>query len=121
MNQQAVEAYIDLLPYNDVFTELIPEAKTKLVFGASEMLRRRYGAAVITDEMVALQALYVAEGEKEEFAKFKRHNVTNMQVEDLRFGFMEKGELIVSPEVIALIEQLEVTAVEAATFFGRLF
>lgn len=101
MDPTAIEAYIAKLPYNEPFTSLDADFKSKLIFGSSEMLRRRYGAANITDEMVALQALYTAEGEAEEFAKFKRHGVKSMGLDGMSFSFEGAN---VSPEVVALIE-----------------
>lgn len=120
MNQQEIEDYIALLPYNEVFTELDAETKVKVVFAAWQMLRRRFGAAVITTEMAALQTLYFVEGEKEEFAKFKRHGLSNVQVEDLRMNFSEKQTSPISPEVEAIIETLtDGTATETDVIFGR--
>lgn len=122
MNQAAIELYISRLPYSEFFVDLQQEVKDKVIFSASEMLRRRFAAAaVITDEMIALQALFVVEGEKEEFAKFKRHNLSSVQVEDLRLNFNEKGEQSISPEVVAIVDaQLAEKQLDATTFFGRL-
>lgn len=121
MIQSEVDAYINQLPYNDFYTSLPDETKSKVVFAAWEMLRRRFGAAVITNEMTALQTLYFVEGEKEEFAKFRRHGLSNVQVEDLRMNFSEKMVSPISPEVLAIIETLqEGTPTDTTVIFGRL-
>lgn len=120
MNQAEIEAYIDRLPNNSAFTELPQEVKDKVVFGSYEMLRRRYGAAVITSEMAALQTLYAAEGEKEEFAKFKRQGVKSFGMEGMNFSFEMTH---ISPEVLALVELIQAEEAEAAAggvIFGEL-
>lgn len=116
LNQQEIENYINQLPYNSAFTELDSETRQKVAFGAWEMLRRRYGSDVITNEMAALQALYIAEGESQEFAMFKRQDVKNMGLDGMSFSF---GTGNISPEVIAMIEQQQ-NAGGSGAIFGRL-
>lgn len=119
LNQTAVLDFINTLPFPDAFLNLPDVIKPKLMTESWNMLRRRYGAAVITDEMVALQTVYMAEGEKEEFSKFKRHNVKSMNVEGIQFAF---DFVHVSPEVIALIESSDDGgAGENGVVFGRFY
>ena len=94
------------------------DVQDKIVFGSFEMLRRRFGAAVITDEMTALQSLYMAEGEGQEFAMFKRQGVKSMGLDGMSFSFDGNN---ISPEVIALIESLENDSGDDGVLFGRLF
>jgi hypothetical protein len=118
MNQAEIEAYIAQLPYNDPFTSLPAELREQIVFGSLGMLRRRFGEAILTVEMAALQSLYVAEGEGEEFAKFKRQGVKSMGMDGMSFSF-EGGNI--SPEVTALVEQITHPDLEGGgVFFGRL-
>lgn len=107
MNRAAIDAYIALLPTNDAYLNLEESVKERVAFGAWEMLRRRYGAAVITDEMAALQALYIAEGEGEEFALFKRQGVKSIGLDGMSLSFATD---LISPEVLALIESLNDSA-----------
>ena len=119
-NQAEIEAEIALLPYNEPFLELTEDMKARVVYGSWNMLRRRFGADIITTEMAALQALYVAEGEGEEFAKFKRQAVKSMGLEGMSFSF---GEGNISPEVLALVEQIrngELPAEGGPAIFGEL-
>lgn len=119
LNQTAVNELIEAMPFPGSYLELDDAIKPKLVTECWNMLRRRYGAAVITDEMVALQTVYIAEGEKEEFAKFKRQSVKSMNVEGLSFSFDLNH---VSPEVVALIDQInDGGAGESGAIFGRFY
>lgn len=119
LNQTAVNEFINGLPFPDAYVRLPDVLKPKIVTESWNMLSRRYGAAVITDEMVALQAVYMAEGEGEEFAKFKRHAVKSMNVEGIQFSF----DLVhISPEVIALVAAAEDGgAGETGAIFGRFY
>lgn len=126
MNQAEIKAYIEQLPYTDIFLSLAVEVQNKIMFGASEMLRRRFGNAALTVELVAIQSVYLAEGEAEEFAKFRRHNVSSMGVEDLRFTFEKGSGDNIAPEVYAIIQAAAAAKAEEAKaedipIFGRLF
>lgn len=116
MNPTAIKDYISRLPYNATFTDLTADIQDKIMFGASEMLRRRYGADAITDEMIALQSLYMAEGENEEFAMFKRQGVKTVRLDEINFTFDGNS---ISPEVVALVES-QAGAGENSVYFGRL-
>lgn len=117
LNQAEIENYINRLPYNAAFTGLDEDMRSKVAFGAWETLRRRYGAAVVTNELAALQALFMAEGEEQEFAMFKRQDVGSMGLDGMSISF--KGNSTISPEVIAMIEQQQNDAGSGA-LFGRL-
>lgn len=119
MNQAEIEAYIIKLPYNEPFTSLPAEMRESIVFGSWEMLRRRFGVDLLDTEMAALQSLYVAEGEKEEFAKFKRQGVKSMGMDGMSFSF-DGGNI--SPEVVALVEtKTRLEPEGGGPIFGRLF
>lgn len=119
MDQIKVEDYIALLPYSEVFTELNQDLKNRIIFGSHEMLVRRYDTGIVSDEIVAVQALFVAEGEEEEFAKFKRQGVTSIGLSGLSISV--KGSEV-SPEVIAILGEPKGSSTSGSTgvFFGRL-
>lgn len=121
MDQTLVEQYIAKLPYNEPYTELPMEVRTRIVFGSHEMLKRRYDESLISDEVVALQSLYVAEGEGQEFAMFKRQGVTHINLDGLTITV--KGSNV-SPEVIALLgdphDPTDGGIGDSGVFFGRL-
>lgn len=118
MNPTEIEEYIAGMPFAEDYYSLPDEIKPKLIAECWNMLRRRYGAAVITSEMAALQTVYIAEGEKEEFSKFKRQSVKSFGLDGISFSFDLDH---VSPEVVALIEQLQKgTVATGGPIFGRL-
>lgn len=118
MDFQLVEEYIDRLPYTDAYTELDLPLREKLAFSASEMLRRRFPTAVINDEMVALQALYIAKGEGEEFMIMKEQGVKSFTIEGMSFTF---DGTMTSPEVAAMIDfQLNPPKPPRRSGWGRL-
>lgn len=103
MDSAEVKAYIMRLPLNEPFTELSPEDQEKFIFNASEMLERRVDASVITYKMIGLQALFMAEGEGEEWAKMKRQGIKSMGMDGMSFSFDSSH---VSPEVAIMIEKI---------------
>lgn len=119
MNRATIEAYINKLPMNEVYYSFPDEVQEKIIFGSWEMLRRRYGTEFITDELAGLQALYVAEGEREEYAKYHRHGLASMKVEDIVFSFKDNQGRI-SPEVLAIVEKAEADKATGNVLFGRL-
>lgn len=117
MDQLLVEEYIRKLPYSEVFTDLPQMLKDRIIFGSEQMLKRRFAHELVTDEVVALQALFVAEGEEEEFAKFKRQGITSVSVKGLSLSI--KGSEV-SPEVLTLLGEENPVYGDTGVFFGRL-
>lgn len=117
MNQLLVEEYIAKLPYSEVFTDLPPILKDRIIFGSEQMLKRRFVPEMVTEEIIGLQALFIAEGEEEEFAKFKRQGVTNVSVKGLSLAI--KGSEV-SPEVLLILGEQEAAPTDTDAFFGRL-
>lgn len=110
----AVDNYLHKLHYTDYYTELDEPIREKIAFTAEEMLKRHFKENLITDEVVALQTLYIIEGESEEFAKFKRQGVKSFTVKGLSFSFEGAN---ISPEVISLINN---SSAKSAAGIGRL-
>lgn len=118
--QEQIEAEVQLLPLNEPFFKLDPPDRVRFAYAAAGMLRRRYGAAGITVETVALQVLHMAEGEGEEFAKFKRQGVKSMGMDGMSFSFDGTN---ISPEVVAFMElqaRQETDGGEGPPLFGRM-
>lgn len=105
MNQSAVEIYISELPFKEAFDNLDELLQTKVILEANKQLVRHYGSNTITDEMVALQAVFMAEAEVEGHAKFHRQGVTHMRIEDITFTYDPK-HIGIAPEVQVLVEQM---------------
>lgn len=102
MDFSAVDTYLHQLHYTDMYRELPIEDRQSIVFTAEETLKNHYDERYISVKAVALQTLYMIEGEAEEFAKFKRQGVKSLSLKGMSF-FFEGGN--VSPEVVALIKK----------------
>lgn len=118
MNQTAVELYIDEMPFKEAFSKLDDVLQTKVIIEANKQLIRFYGASIITDEMVAIQSVYMAEGEAEGHAKFRRQSVTHMRVEDIAFTYDSKA-IGIAPDVLALIESTQGDPEAVPAIFGK--
>ncbi|OXS77953.1 hypothetical protein [Domibacillus enclensis] len=101
MDFTAVNTYLENRAYTEPYTELEESVRQKIVFTAEDMLTSHYDESLMTPKMVGLQALYLIEGEAEEFSKFKRHNVKSLGLKGMSFSF--DGENEISPEVKKLI------------------
>ncbi|MCP3026607.1 hypothetical protein [Halobacillus sp. A5] len=112
-----VDEYLHKLHYTDVYTTLDEEDRERVVFTSKEMLKRHYDEDLLSTEAVALQSIYLVEGESEEFSKFKRHGVKSMGLSGMSFSFEGNN---ISPEVVALIEKQQVSKKTGAAV-GRLF
>jgi hypothetical protein len=71
-----VNEYLSKLPNSKVYKDLAEIDKEAAVFTEEELLKDHF-ADKLTDRAVALQVLYMLEGEDEEYAKLKRHGRSN--------------------------------------------
>jgi hypothetical protein len=117
MNFQEVDEYLHKLHYTEHYTELDVTLREKIAFTANEMLLSYFDSEYITTKVVALQTLYMIEGEAEEFAKFKRHGVKSMGVSGMSFSF---DSSTISPDVIALIQKMGGKGTTGKAMLGRL-
>ncbi|PAF08666.1 hypothetical protein CHH65_13845 [Shouchella clausii] len=100
MDLSNVREYLSKMPLTGLYDALSEEDKDKWVFGAYELLSTHYRSNQITARAVALQVLYMLEGEEEEYAKLRRHGVTAFSTN--RVSASLNGSAI-SPEVESLI------------------
>jgi hypothetical protein len=115
-----VDTYLHSLAYTDHYTLLPEEDREKIAFTANEMLLNYYSEPLVTSKIIALQTLYMIEGEGDEFAKMKRQRVKSFGLKGISFSFDQTGgESSISPDVIALIEQASKT-ISSGAFVGRL-
>lgn len=97
---EAIDDYINKLPFSDIYKSLETPVKQAHVFAAEELLKDRYKESLLTDRIIALQTLYMIEGEEEEYAKLKRHGVTEFSTKGVSASF--DGDNI-SPDVKAIL------------------
>ncbi len=97
---EKIDLYINKLPFSDAYKSLDTPFKQAIVFAAEELLRDRYKETLLTDRIIALQSLYMLEGEQEEYAKLKRHGVTEYSTKGVSASF--EGDNI-SPDVKAIL------------------
>lgn len=100
MDYQAINEYIEKLPNSESYMDLEEDIKVKNVFAAHELLKDHFRESQITNRAIALQTLYMLEGEAEEYAKLKRHGITSYSVKGVSVSFDGSG---ISPEVINLL------------------
>jgi hypothetical protein len=72
---QEVKDYLDQLYNADIFKTLPSEKQDSALFTAFETLKDYYPLMMITPRIIALQTLFMLEGESEEYARLKRHGV----------------------------------------------
>lgn len=99
--------YMNRLPNTEQFAELPSEDQEKHIFNATESLKSYFGInanPVLNERVIALQTLYMMEGDSEEFAKLKRHGVSSFSAKDVSVGFDNASDL--SSEVLGLLEWL---------------
>lgn len=97
---ESVDQYIKKMSGNDLYMELAEPDKGKTFFTAFELLKDHYRPSKITDRAVALQILFMLEGEDEEYAKLKRHGVKSYAVKGVSVTF-DGGEI--APSVVAIL------------------
>lgn len=119
MNREAIDLHIQQLPFTEAFDAYDDVTQTKIIMASTDDLVDAFDESIITEKMVALQAVYVAEGQTDEHAKFKLHGVKTMRIEDIHFTY--DGGLI-SPKVVAMIEKIlnPPTGAAMPPLFGRL-
>lgn len=99
--------YMNRLPNTEQFMELSSDIQEKHIFNATESLKSYFGInanPVLNERVIALQTLYMMEGDSEEFSKLKRHGVSSFSAKDVSVGFEKGADL--SSEVIGLLERL---------------
>jgi len=87
MDFKKVDEYLGRMPFTDLYDALDSETKEAVVFAAGETLAEEYGRSRLSERAVALQSLYMIEGEREEFAKLKRQGVKTYNVKGLSVSF----------------------------------
>jgi hypothetical protein len=97
---ETVDAYINKLPFNESYKKLETTSKQSMVFAAEELLKDHYKESLLNDRIIALQTLYMLEGEEEDFAKMKRHGVSNFATKGVSASF--EGDNI-SPDVKSIL------------------
>lgn len=108
MDFTSVDTYIQKMHFTDLYDALDQPHKESIVFEATELLNDNFRESLLTDRIVALQTLYMLEGEHEDYDMFKRHGITQLNVKDISVTFkgrngVSAGYDSISPDVLALI------------------
>lgn len=101
MDFTEVNAYMEKLYSAGPYFELPSHEQQTAVFEATELLADEFGADKLTPRIVALQTLYMIEGEAEEYAMLKRQGVKNLKVKDLSVEF--DAAFDIAPAVIKIM------------------
>ncbi|MDY0395423.1 hypothetical protein ACFSMW_13505 [Virgibacillus halophilus] len=100
ITDDSIKAYLERMYGNELFKELSEPEQEKIVFAAHELLKDYAPEDKITDRVVALQVLFMLEGEEEEYAKLKRHGIKSYSVKGVSVTF-EGTEI--APAVLKLL------------------
>lgn len=100
MDFTAIDEYIKKLPSNETYINLLEDNKNKNVFAAYELLKDNFRESKITDRAVALQTLFMLEGEEEEFSKYKRHGVESFSTKGISISFNGSN---IAPDVLEIM------------------
>jgi hypothetical protein len=95
-----IKEYLAKLPGTDAFLALPDTDQDRWIFMAQETLGDEYPARKISDRAVALQTLYMFEGDAEDFAMLKRQGVDQFSTEGLSVSFKSGA---IAPQVIDII------------------
>lgn len=98
----SVADYLAKMPGTDSFLALEQAEQDRWIFMAQETLGDHYRPRQITDRVIALQTMYMFEGESEDFAMLKRQGVDTFSTEGLSVSFKSGS---VSPQVVDIISR----------------
>jgi hypothetical protein len=74
--------------------------KEAIVFTAGELLKDQFSESRLTARIIALQVLFMLEGEDEDFSKYKRHGVQSFSTKGVSVSFNGSN---ISPDVLAIL------------------
>lgn len=99
-SHDTVVEYIGKLPGAAQFGGLETAQQTAYVFDAMETIKAHFGDAdiTLTDRIIALQALYMVEGDFDEYTRLKAHGVDSYKVKDVTVSFRD-GAMNLHPDV----------------------
>jgi hypothetical protein len=100
MDFSQVNEYLNKLHFADPYLKLESSTKEKIVFEAEELLKDQFSEAKLTVRIVALQVLFMLEGEDEDFSKYKRHGVQSFSTKGVSVSFNGTN---ISPDVLAIL------------------
>lgn len=95
-----VDEYLSKLHFAEAYSKLESPAKESIVFTAEELLKDQFNPSKITARIIALQVLYMLEGEDEDFSKYKRHGVQSFATKGVSISFSGSS---ISPEVLSIL------------------
>jgi hypothetical protein len=101
MDFTSIDEYLKKLHFAEAYLKMDDTAKESIVFTAEELLKDQFNPSKITERVVALQVLFMLEGEDEEFSKYKRQGVSNFSTKGISISFNGSN---ISPDVLAILK-----------------
>lgn len=98
-----VEEYLKSVAYTDIYLEKSEEERKKLVFTAYDRLLNYFSERYLTPKVIGLQTVYMIEGEEDEYALLKRHNLKTIVLKGMNLTFDEAHQI--SPDVLEIIQR----------------
>jgi len=96
-----IDAYLEKMHFADQYKKLEHPAKESIIFEATELLKDNFAEVKLTDRAIALQVLFMLEGEEEEYSKLKRHGVKSYAVKGVSVSFDGNN---IAPDVLAILQ-----------------
>ena len=102
---EVVKEYIKKLPefQTERFTIREESEQERIIFSATETLGDVYDHSLLSPRAIALQTLYMIEGEEEEYARMKRHGATSLNAGGTSVSLSEVGQIDIAPSVKAML------------------
>lgn len=101
MEFTTVNDYLNKLHFATEYKNLTPEDQESIVFTAQEVLMDRYEEKKLTPRVIALQTLFMLEGENEEHSRLKRHGVSKFSTKGISVEYAGGN---IAPDVVAILE-----------------
>ncbi|MGD6993997.1 hypothetical protein [Sutcliffiella horikoshii] len=101
MDFTQIDAYLEKMHFANQYRKLEQPNKESIIFEATELLKDNFAEAKLTDRAIALQVLFMLEGEEEEYSKLKRHGVKSYAVKGVSVAFDGNN---ISPDVLAILQ-----------------
>lgn len=97
-----VKEYLGMIPGTDEFLALDQAEQDRWIFQSEEILKDHLHPRQITHRVIALQTMYMFEGESEDFAVLKRQGVDQFSAEGLTVSFKSGS---IAPQVMDIVDR----------------
>lgn len=94
--------YVKKMPGSDDFIALETTDQDQWIFQATDLLKDHFTARKITTRIIALQTLFMYEGDAEDFAQLRRQGVKKFSADGLSVTLKDTQ---ISPVIISIMDK----------------